>query len=847
MESGLCLPHAALCDCLPDAEVCGKCSDPVSNPFRLFSHAWVAIPLCACGLLIWTNTLRVRRVDYVSGIAEQTVAEPAVGASTPAGYAGWQPRLIVPDHDSISYEWLDQTRQMFTRREWRVRHIDYENAPFGREVYSASPYRWWLGVVAWLDHVISGRPAGPSVEQAALLADPLLHLLFLAGATIFAAWQFGAYPAALLSIGMAAIFPFAVGFLPGAPGDQGLVRACAFWSVLPLLAGIRAAHSAAADAGGRARRWFFVAGITGGLGLWIGVAGQVPVLAGIALGGLIAAWVNRGDAKANPAGARGSLPWGAWALGGAATSLGVYLIEYFPAHLGGWELRVNHPLYGLAWLGGGAVLARAVAWIERGKPFWSLREIIVLVLAVAALATVPVAMGLTHSPGFLEADLSSFRLTRLPGDVRETSLWGWLVDEFITPRVWATVLPVLLVLPAGWLVLRRRTGMASRVTLAVALGPVFVAIGFACRQLSWWNQADAVLLALLVAATAAIDEAFNHRLTRWVWAGFVAPMLVLGAIQIVPPADAAMKNALDESEIFGLIERDLARWLAIHAGAGRAVILAPHNETTTLHYYGGLRGLATLGWENRNGLEAAVRIVSASTPEEAKELIDRRMITHIVIPSWDSYLDVYARMGMGQLEGTVLKVWHDWNLPPWLRPVPYQLPTIAGFEGQSVAILEVVEEQDSAAALSRIAEYFVEMGQLELATLAGQALRRYPADLGALVARAQVEIARGDTAGFAGTVELLQRRLSSGADRVMPWDRRVSLAVVLARGKHMDLARDQVRRCLAEVDEAKLRGLTTGSLYRLQVLCKAFDLAIADQRLRQLALDLLPGDLRGRL
>lgn len=820
---------------------------PVSNPFRLFSRAWVAVPLCAFGLLIWTNTLRVRRVEYVSGIAEQSVAAPAIDASTPAGYAGWQPRLIVPDHDSISYEWLDQTRQMFDRREWRVRHIDYENAPFGREVYSASPYRWWLGVIAWLDHVISGRPPGASVERAALFADPLLHLLFLGGATIFAAWQFGAYPAALLSIGMAAIFPFAVGFLPGAPGDQGLVRACAFWSLLPLLAGIRAAHSAAADAGGRARRWFFVAGLMGGLGLWIGVAGQVPVLAGIALGGLLAAWVARDDASENPATAVETLPWRAWALGGATASLAGYLIEYYPAHLGSWQLRVNHPLYGLAWLGGGALLARAAAWIERRKPSWGLREIVVLVLAAAALAAVPVAMWLTHSRGFLEVDLSSFRLTRLPGDARETSLWAWLVDEFITPRVWATALPVLLVLPAGWLVLRRRTGMASRASLAVALGPVFVAIGFACRQLSWWNQVDAVLLALLVAATAAIVEAFNHRLTRWVWSGFVAPMLVLGAIQIVPPADAGMKNALDEPELLGLVERDLARWLAIHAGAEQAVILAPHNVTTTLHYYGGLRGLATLGWENRNGLEAAVRIVSASTPEEAKELIDRRKITHIVIPSWDSYLDVYARMGMGQLEGTVLKVWHDWNLPPWLRPVPYQIPTIAGFEGQSAAILEVVEEQDSAAALSRIAEYFVEMGQLELAALAGQALRRYPADLGALVARAQVEIARGDAAGFARTVELLQRRLSGGADRVLPWDRRVSLAVVLARGKHMDLARDQVRRCLAEVDEAKLRWLTTGSLYHLQVLCKAFGVTIADQRLRELALDLLPGDLRSRL
>jgi hypothetical protein len=310
-------------------------------------------------------------------------------------------------------------------------------------------------------------------------------------------------------------------------------------------------------------------------------------------------------------------------------------------------------------------------------------------------------------------------------------------------------------------------------------------------------------------------------------------------------ADA--RKALDEPEFLGLIERDLARWLAIHAELRDAVILAPHATTTTLYYYGGLRGMVTLGWENRSGLEAAIRIVSALGPEEAKELIDRRKITHIVIPSWDPYLDVYAQMGMGQLEGTVLKTWHDWNLPNWLRPLPYQVPTISGFDGQSVAILEVVEDQDSAAALSRIAEYLVEMGQLQLAAKASQALRRYPGDLGALVARVQTEIAGGDPAGSAGTFEILLRRLTAGADRVMPWDRRVSLAVVLAQEKRADLAREQVRRCFTEIDEAKLRSLTTGSLYRLQVLGKAYGLGISDQHLHQLALDLLPPEVRTRL
>src|SRR5256885_15769929 len=67
--------------------------------------------------------------------------------------------------------------------------------------------------------------------------------------------------------------------------------------------------------------------------------------------------------------------WRAWAFGGAVTSLAAYLIEYFPSHLGSWELRAIHPLYGLAWLGGGELLARTTAWIQRHKPGKNLRDI----------------------------------------------------------------------------------------------------------------------------------------------------------------------------------------------------------------------------------------------------------------------------------------------------------------------------------------------------------------------------------------------------------------------------------------------------------------------------------------
>ena len=188
-----------------------------------------------------------------------------------------------------------------------------------------------------------------------------------------------------------------------------------------------------------------------------------------------------------------------------------------------------------------------------------------------------------------------------------------------------------------------------------------------------------------------------------------------------------------------------------------------------------------------------------------------------------------------------------WNLPPWLRPVPYQLLVGGAFEGQSVLVFEVVDEQSPAAAASRLAEYFVETGDLGSAAAAAEALRRFPGDIGALAARMQVQSARGDAAGSAKTMDALLARLSNGGDRYLPWDRRVSLATVLARGGQYRLAGEQTRRCIEGLKEDRLRSLTTGSLYDLLVLAHAFRMEIPDPRIRDLAVELLPDNLRSQI
>ena len=823
-----------------------------SVPF--YSRVGIIIPIAALGFLVWINHARIRRVEYVSSLPGR--AEAALDAASPTGYAHGQRELIVPERGGNGFHWIAQTQQMFAQREWRVRHVDYENAPFGREVSSTSPYRWWLGLVAWTDHVLSGRPIGLSVERAALWADPVLHGLLLLGLSIFVTWRFGAVAAGILAAGLVVLFPFAAGFLPGVPDDHGLANCCAMGSIFALLAGSNALCGGAGPASAgctrrNAHRWFVLAGIVGGIGAWVSVSVQVPILAGILLGALMAAWIVRRCATADPAAALMVPPWRLWSCSGGATILVNSLIEFYPAHLGSWRLNAVHPLYGLAWMGAGELLEWTATWIQRGgKPFARKRDVIAVALAIAAIAALPVVMKLTGSRGFLTADLSSFRLTELPHGVMASSLLAWIVRDGLTAGFWAAVLPALLVFPAIWLIVHSTTGVTTRVSLAIALGPVAVAFAFACSQLSWWRVFDGALLALIVAALPG-HRAAGRRSGGWLWTCLAALVVVPGVIQLWPQEITNADDKMTSAEAEGLIERDLAHWLAKHSGYDGAVVFAPPRETAGLSFYGGLGGVGTLSPDNNDGLRATIMIASVTTLPEAQILVQSRKIRYIVIPSWDPFFDEYAQLylveSQSHRKSILIPELRRLVLPPWLRPLPCQILKMGGYEGESALVFEVVDEQSPAVAMSRLAEYLVETGRLDQAAPAGDQLRRFPGDVGALAARAQVQSARGDAAGLAQTMGSLMSRLSNGGDRYLLWDRRVSLAIVLARAGRIDEAGEQVRRCMAEITEKKLRSLSTGSLFNLLVLSHSFNLTAADPKLRELSLDLLPGDLRSGL
>jgi hypothetical protein len=800
---------------------------------RTLPRPWVLILVLACLYLAWTDVGRIRHVDYVSALEGRARAVDAYDARSPTGYADAQRELIVPERSEDSLDWIAETQQMLASGELRIRHLDTENAPWGRDVGSPSPYRWWLGLVAWADHAASGRPIGLSVEHAALLSDPVLQLAFLVAATLLVARRFGGAAAAVAALGLATFYPLASGFLAGMPDQRGVSCLCALSSVLLLLAGMRDPL--------RTRAWFALAGCAGGVGMWLSVPLQAPIMLGIAMGAVAQACVFRGSMPDSY-----PPPWRAWGFSAGVTVLLAYLGEHFPSDMGSMAVQSVQPAYGLALVSLGEALRLVVPLAMGQKRAWDVQRWGVAAVSMAATAALAVPLWRAGGKGFFSSDLLWPSLSRLPGSPVAASTLAWLGRDGMSVAAWATLLPMAATVPALWLVLRRHSEPLTRALVAFALCPVVLAAGFAMARLGWWGECGAAVIVLMVAIVSGTGD--DARIPRWLTFAIALAACMAGVAMLRAPSSS---SALTPREGEELIDRHLAHWLAERSGHKRAIVFAPPNETLGLWFYGDLRGIGTFSPDNRTGFGATLNIAAASTMEEVENDIRALGISYVVVPSWDPFFDDFGRLYLDRRfanrTSQFISGLRGFNLPPWLRAVPYQIPVGGGFAGQSVLVFEVVEDQAPAAAAGRLAEYLVETGDLDRAASVAQGLRRFPGDVGALAAEAQVEGARGDTEGVSSTLATLLARLHGGGDRYLPWDRRVSLSIVLAQAGRNDLSRVQVARCIADLNEARLRFLSTGSLYALLVLSRGFGVEITDPRLRDLAPQLLPADIRGRL
>ena len=828
--------------------------------FRWFGQRpWLGALIVALGLAAVDAATQIRHVEFVSGLAGEMVEPPAVDAASPTGYALDRRLLILPAVGADGYQWIMQTQAMLAGGGWRLHHVDYDNAPTGREAHWASLFRWWIALLAWGHHVVSGQPLGAAVEWAALRANPLLLGLLLLGLVPLVARRFGSAAAAVLALGMVAGFPFNLYFAADYPDHHGILEACGMLTVLFLVAGggglVRAPGSPppglAADAGaaaawlppeGPARRGFAASALAGGVGLWVSTASEVPVLVGVGLGVVWSGWRGRA-AVSGGAWRRDPTLWRFWGIVGGAVSLAAYLVEYFPSHLG-WRLEVNHPLYALAWVGGGELLCRLWRMCGPRGLEVSRREAGATLAAAAAVAVLPVVILLTKDRTFLVAN----RFVWLLGTQYVSE--GQSLARFIAHHpsgllVWGGGM-ALLVVPPVWLALRRSAGPVWRAQASLALAPVVLFLLLTLREIRWWGLELGLLLAALAPVFAALAAgAGSRRRPGWLAAG-CGLLLLPGVVGVV--RSALQPPDPGPGDVFRLEARDVAHWLRLRMGPDRTVVASTPVTTNELIYFGNCVGLGTLYWENTEGFKHAAAIFAAGTPGEAHVLVRRYGVTHIVLLSWDDFAADFVRF-YRELPASAPVPADDFILrlqrgavPPWLRPIPYGLPASDVLKGQRVLVFEVVPDQSPAEAAAREADYLLEMGQTDSAAAAARRLEEYPADLQAQVTLALVQGRTGALAAFAATLGRVRGELAQAAS--LEAGDRIRLALVLAADQETELARAQLREALARLDERALRRLTTGELRDLLKLTDVLGVELPDPGLRRLAVSLYPPMLR---
>jgi hypothetical protein len=795
----------------------------MSFRIRLSSLWWILATLCAVGFAVYVNQARLARVAATAQLTEPAPLATSIRSST--GYVGGLRRYVVPERSNDSYQWILQTQEMLSRGNWRLRHVTYDNAPQGREVGTSSLYRWWLAALAEVRGLFSSDPLGVSVEKAGEWSDVVLFILLVVSTTAFVALVWGDYAATCSALAFSAIYPLNVGFLTAAPDVFNLSLLWAVWSVLPL--------AAAASFPERARRCSILAGAAAGLGLWTNLAVELPVLSGMAVAGALLAFRRAG-----------SVHWRAWGMAAGVTSLVGYLVEFFPSHMG-WQMQLNHPLIALACAGLGDLLARVAARSAvPGASRPSLKALLPAMISAATIVGWVAMFWWKRGPGVLVTVAGTERFGPLANATAAANAWEWMVKQG-PQQVLLVLAPSLLALLALGVFFRPDQ---KSVRPSVLLGlSAFAACGVvAFMELRWWVLADAVVVVVGAMIASTVAAGGFGRVARWTFPAVLLLCVGGGWLQAFP-SRSRIQDSVTAGELEVMMERDFSHWLARHT-SGKAVVLAPPDLTASLIFHGGLQGIGSPYWENMDGFAAAVRICGATSADEAQGLAKRRGVTHIVMPSWDTFLDQYAQLGSPQADSTLVAMLHNWVPPRWLRPVPYSIPRVSGFESHAIFVFEVVEVQDNVLALSRLADYFLEMEQPALASSVARALEQNaPTDINALISRAQVASAAGDGRGLESLTRELATAISGGADAELPVDRRAGLAYIFARAEKMKLADEQLDRLLGQLDEQQLRSLSDLTLYRLVVLSRVLRKEIPDASLRELAVELLPSEMKAQL
>ncbi|MFZ4682193.1 MAG: tetratricopeptide repeat protein [Terrimicrobiaceae bacterium] len=661
---------------------------------------------------------------------------PALSQDSPTGFEGGMRRVILPMVGADGYQWIMHTQKLLHDGGWRIRFTDQDNAPYGREIHWSHSFIWWLIGVGQIHSWVTGWPLPASVEAVSPYANTLLLVFLVLTLPWLVLRKLGSPAACALALGLTGTYLFYEFFMVGYPDHHGIAAAAALMCALFLAfagGGWVSASSQEAFVDGstclefgaspeNARWWFGASALAGAVALWISAATAVPVFAGIGLGALVSLAFWKKDSSTEC-----YLPnlWRLWGIVGCAGSLFFYLLEYFPSHMG-MRLEVNHPLYALAWLCAGELLARLARWRAHGVRPWTGRwSVPLLIFLLAGLSVLPILIKLDPARFFVVSDSFLWQLHRdhigefksIFRKVGEAKFQGALVIFSIIPLLGIFVLRFLAL---------RKLGPSWKAMLLLTLLPAVLLTLLGIYQVRWLGIATALWLAVLpVWVSCALQVAKVHRFA--VWERLAAALFFL--VLIVQYPQSVLLSSLDRigkapslgpGETFNLVVRDLAYHLRRQAGDKEVVVLSGPTTTTWLMFYGGLKGLGTLYWENTAGLKSAAAIYAAPNETEAVKLIKQHKVTHVVIFSVDAFSAQYVRLarnlppGSEPMDAFAQGLLYNSAMPRWLTPIHYRLPD--RLRKEWVAIAEVVPEQTTAEASLAFGRYLASRGNFASAT-----------------------------------------------------------------------------------------------------------------------------------
>jgi hypothetical protein len=621
------------------------------------------------------------------------------------------------------YVWNRHAEKLGENGEWRVRYTDMDNAPKGREVHWSSGFAWYLRALGEFHRHFSGDTLRNSIFRMSIWANPILLVLALALFGTLSARRFGPLCGSVLVIGMISTASFYEGFLPAYPDHHGITA----FALLGLVFGI-----AWAGAGwvqhpdgdaflpprslAQARHGMIFSALSAAAALWISGFSAAVIAFGVGIGAMLSVWLFAKSAAAEGSEYHPEL-WKLWALVTAAGSLFFYVLEYFPNHMA-MRLEVNHPLYALAWLGGGWVIYEMTKWIRASQiaptPFpWAK---VVWPLLAGALLPATILIG---GPS-IYAIRNEFLLGLMKNIAEVLPLMTRIKMGAITWKVAFGYFP-LFILASVVLIFMRRMCSAAKGALLLLICPILIVTVLQIFQVRWGMLNGPTYIAL---AGVVVPQIWNLLPRRP--AMRVAASLALGGLIFLFSADTvrgmvlpfwkqyqSTKNIeVGSGQLLALLHRDMAKKLLENAAGKPIVLLSSPNSSCLLSTFGGFKTIGTLYWENIPGLQTAAHLLNAQSDEEALAMIKKHGITHISLMTWENFIGPYFQIiypkpvpGKSLENSFAQRALFNKTIPRWARPIPYPANFLTKALKQDVLLLEVVPNQSQEEAEFHLARF----------------------------------------------------------------------------------------------------------------------------------------------